>query len=133
MSDEVLVSPFDTAYSAALRFVMELAAWIAGPWAVAELTGNGWAAAPAAIVLVALPAVFNTPGDKKQTGVPTPGPARILTELVLFAVAVAAAWYVAPTWIAAPLTIAAVAAIATGWPRYRWLARGAPAATDRGV
>ena len=133
MSDEVLVSPFDTGSSSALRFVMELVAWIAGPWAAAEVTGSGWAAIPALILLVGLPAAFNTPGDKKQTGIATPGPVRILIEMLLFAVAVAGAWYVWPLWAAVPVTMAAVAAIVTGWPRYRWLAQGAPPVDNDGV
>jgi len=130
MADEALVSPFDTGVSATLRFVMELTAWIAGPWAVAELFGSGWAAVPALIVLVGLPATFNTPGDKNQTGIPTAGPLRIGIEMALFAVAVAGAWYVWPDWAAIPVTMAAVAAIVTGMPRYRWLAQGAPPVSD---
>ncbi len=133
MAEDPVLSPFDTPLSAGLRFVMELAAWVAGPWAAAVATGDGWVALPALIVLVGLPATFNTPGDKKQTGIATPGPIRILIEMLLFAVAVAAAWYLWPTWAAVLVTMAAVAAIVTGWPRYRWLAQGAPAVVGPSV
>ena len=77
------VSPYDTHLSSGTRFLIELAAWVAAPWAAAELWG-GWAAVPTLIVLLALPSLFNTPGDKNQTsGFATPGPIRILIEMVL--------------------------------------------------
>ena len=125
MSDE-LVSPYDTSMSATWRFVMEMLAWIAGPWAFAEVLGSAWFAIPALIVLVALPATFNTPGDKNHTPVATPGPVRIGIEMFLFTVAVVGAWIVWPQWLAILVTVWAAAAIVTGFPRYRWLAAGAP-------
>ena len=105
---------------------MEMVAWVAGPWAAAELAGNGWVAIPALIVLVGLPSVFNTPGDKNATGVAIPGPLRIGLEMFLIAVAVGASWIVWPIWLAILVTVLAVATIVAGRPRYRWLAAGAP-------
>lgn len=119
-------SPFDTAASSASRFGIELVAWVAGPWAAAELTGSGWAAVPALIILLGLPSVFNTPGDKNTTGVATPGPIRIGIEMLLLVVAVGSAWYVWPVWAAVAVTTLGVVLLATGMPRYRWLAAGAP-------
>ena len=133
MVDDVVVSPYDTGASSALRFAMELLAWTLGPWAAVELTGSGWAAIPALLALVALPGAFNTPGDKNQTGIATPGPVRIVIELLLFSVAVAGAWYVWPTWAAILVTVVAVAAIVAGRARYRWLADGAPQVADSGI
>lgn len=121
------MSPYDTAASGALRFVMEIVAWVAGPWAAAELSGSGWMAIPALAVLLALPALFNTPGDKKQIPIRTPGPIRMVIEFFLIAVAVAAAWIVWPEWAGYAVSATALAAIVTGMRRYRWLARGAPA------
>ena len=126
-------SPFDTAASSASRFGIELVAWVAGPWAAAEITGSGWAALPALLILLGLPSVFNTPGDKNTTGVATPGPIRIGIEMFLLVVAVASAWYVWPVWAAVAVTVLGVVLLVTGIPRYRWLASGAPpVAADTG-
>jgi hypothetical protein len=120
-ASERQVSPFDTAASSATRFGIELVAWVAGPWAAAEITGTSWAAIPALIVLVGLPSVFNTPGDKNFTGVPTAGAARLGIELLLLAVAVGSSWVVWPAWAAVLVSILGVAMVTSGLPRYRWL------------
>ena len=119
-------SPYDTVASSGLRFAVEIIAWVAGPWAVADLTEQGWTAIPALVFLLALPAVFNTPGDKKQTGVPTPGPIRIGIELFLTAVAIAGAWIVWPAWAAVLVSVVALASWIAGRRRVQWLAAGAP-------
>jgi hypothetical protein len=119
------VSPFDTFASSGTRFVIEVVAWIAGPWAAADMLGSRWWALPTAVVLVALPALLNTPGDKKITGIPTPGPIRILIEMLLLLSAVAGAWIVWTPWAAIAVTLVGVALLATGLERYRWLAAGA--------
>jgi len=119
------VSPYDTHASSGLRFLVEIVAWVAGPWAVADLTGSGWAAAPALAVLFGLPALFNTPGDKASTLVPTPGPLRILIEFVLLAAAIAGAWLVWPAWAAIAVSLVGVLMVFAGVRRYRWLAQGA--------
>lgn len=120
------MGPHDTYWSAGLRFVVELLAWVAGPWATAELAGSGWAAAPAALVLLALPSLFSTPGDKQQVLVATPGPIRLLIEIVLYAAAVGGAWIAWPAWLAVATTAIVAAAAVAGIPRARWLLRGAP-------
>lgn len=119
-------SPYDTQASAATRFAIELVAWIAGPWAVADGLGSGWAAVPALLVLLGLPSVFNTPGDKHVAGIATPGPIRIGIEMFLLTVAVGGAWTVWPPWAAVAVTALGIAMLVTGLPRYRWLAAGAP-------
>jgi hypothetical protein len=120
-------SPYDTAASASTRFAIELVAWVAGPWAAADTVGFWWAAIPALLVLVGLPAVFNTPGDKHTDGIATPGPIRIGIEMFLLVVAVGSAWIVWPPWAAVAVAILATVMLLTGLPRYRWLAAGAPA------
>ncbi|MBT8212851.1 MAG: hypothetical protein KJN71_06870 [Acidimicrobiia bacterium] len=120
------MSPYDTPVSAALRFATEIVAWVAGPWAAADLADNGWVAIPALVLLLALPSVFNARGDKNVTAVAVPGPVRLLIEAVLLAVAVAGAWIVWPVWAAVAATVVVAAAILTGMARYRWLAAGAP-------
>lgn len=119
-------SPYDTPASAGTRFGVELVAWVAGPWATADVIGSWWVALPALVVLVGLPSVFNTPGDKNTTGVATPGPIRIAIEMFLLAVAVGSAWIVWPLWAAVVVTLLGAVMLVTGLPRYRWLAAGAP-------
>jgi len=121
MSTESGLSPFDTAASSALRFAIEIIAWVAGPWAAAEITGSGWAIPVALVVLVGLPAVFNTPGDKKSDGIATPGPIRIVIEMLLLGVAVAGAFTVWPVWVAVLVVLIGLGMVVTGLPRYRWL------------
>ena len=120
-------SPYDTVASSAFRFLIEIVAWVAGPWAFADLTGSNWLAIPALVVLVGLPAVFNAPGDKNTDGVLIPGPLRIVIEMFLATVAIAASAVVWPAWAAVAVALTAAAMLVTGQARYRWLARGAPA------
>ena len=119
-------SPHDTPLSAGLRFVVELITWIAGPWAAAEVTGSAWAAVPALVVLMGLPSIFSTPGDKHTIIVATPGPARLAIEVFLWVVALVSAWVVWPTWAAVVVTLLVVGAAIAGWPRSQWLLDGAP-------
>lgn len=121
------VSPYETAASATTRFLVELTAWVAGPWAAADVTGRAWVAIPAGLLLVGLPAGFNVPGDKNgDPGVAIPGPVRIVIEAVLMVIAVAGAWIVWPAWLAILVTAIAAAMPPSGLARYRWLASGAP-------
>jgi len=87
--------PRDTLLSSALRFLSELIAWVAGPWAVAQW--SPWLVIPVLVVLVGLPSVFSTPNDKRNVVVGTPGPVRVGLELLLYAVALVAPWFVWPT------------------------------------
>ena len=119
-------NPLDTWVSGGLRFLVELIAWVAGPWAAGKLLGV-WAGGIALVVLMVLPAVFSTPGDKQQVIVPTPGPIRFTLELDLGLVAVISAWYAWPTGAAVAATVVVVLAQLTGWRRSRWLLQGAPA------
>ncbi|MFQ5610311.1 MAG: hypothetical protein ACE5F8_08600 [Woeseiaceae bacterium] len=80
MDNERFKHPYDTYLSAGLRFAVELIAWVAGPWAAS--LWSGWLILPTLIVLVAMPSLFSTPGDKRQVVVATPGPIRVVIELV---------------------------------------------------
>ena len=89
-----------------------------------------WLIVPVLIVLVGLPGVFSTPGDKRQIVVPTPGPARIGIEALQYLVAAVAPWYV---WsdVASRISVGIViASVGFGIPRFIWLARGAPARNE---
>jgi hypothetical protein len=115
--------PYDTPLSGGLRFAVEVLAWVAAPWAAAQEAW--WLAVPLLLVLVALPAVFSTPGDKRQVIVATPGPLRVGIELLLHAAAIAGAWLAWPAWAAVLVAIVVAAALITGLPRLLWLLRGA--------
>ncbi len=123
-SQSAFEHPYDTPLSSGLRFLVELIAWVAGPWVAA--TVNFWLFIPVAVVLVGLPAIFSTRGDKRSVVVATPGPLRVVLELGLHAVAIVAAWVVWPAWVAIAATVAVVVALATGIPRTLCLLRGAP-------
>ena len=114
---------FDTPLSGGLRFGVEVVAWVAGPWAVGQV--SAWLILPVAVVLVGLPAVFSTTGDKRQVLVATPGPLRAAIEVLLHVVAVVGAWYAWPVAVAVVATVIVVAALVVGVPRMRWLLRGA--------
>lgn len=116
------LSPHDTPLAAGTRFGIEVIAWIAGPWAVAQLTGSAIAAVVAAVVLVGVPAVFSTPGDKNVVVVPTPGRVRIAIELALVLAALAASAIVWPFWARIPIAVLALAMLVTNGPRMRALA-----------
>ena len=114
-------NPLDTIFSAASRFAIELVAWIAGPWAAADLAGNWLAAIPSVAILVALPGVFSTTGDKRHVVVAVPGRIRFAVEVLLTAIAISSALLVW-TYIGAILiAIVAIVMFVTGAPRARWL------------
>lgn len=125
MNQAAFMHPHDTPLSAGLRFAAELIAWISAPWAVSSLLG--WPAAFALLaVLLALPAVFSTPGDKKTIIVATPGPVRIGIELLLHIVALIAPLMIWPPYAGILAIFIVLAALVVGVPRLVWLARGAP-------
>lgn len=117
--------PHDTPLSSGLRFATELIAWIAGPWAVWSVYGP-IAGIAALIVLVALPAVFSTPGDKNTIIVATPGPTRIGIELFLHVIALIAPLMIWPGYTSVFVMVIVLGSLIVGFPRLIWLARGAP-------
>src|SRR5437762_904364 len=88
----------DSGLAATLRFLTELVAWLATPWALASWSVP--AAVVGVIVLIGLPTVFATPGDKARPVVAVPGPVTIALVLVQLAAAVVAAWFAWPTLVA---------------------------------
>jgi hypothetical protein len=75
----------------------------------------------ALVVLIGLPTVFSTPGDKATVIVPVPGGVTILFVLLHLVAAVVSAWWVWPAWAAVPVTLLAGATLVTERPRWRWL------------
>jgi membrane protein YdbS with pleckstrin-like domain len=107
--------------SGGLRFLTELIAWVAVPWA---LWPHSTALAVGAVVLlIGLPAVLSTPGDRPggSTLVSVPGVVTILLVLMQLAAATAAAWVLWPWWAAASVTVLCVIVTVTEQPRWRWL------------
>ncbi|MFB6898099.1 hypothetical protein [Streptomyces hydrogenans] len=110
--------PDDRAASA-LRFATELVAWVATPWALA---GYSWVLAVLSVmVLVGLPTVFSTPGDKAHVIVAVPGRVTILLVLLQLAAAVLSSWAAWPSWAAVIVTALAAATLVTERRRWTWL------------
>jgi hypothetical protein len=117
--------PHDTPLSSGFRFLSEIIAWVAGPWAASQV--HPLFAAAVLIALIGLPTVFSTRGDKRHMIVDTPGPFRVLIELLQYGVAAFAPWLVWPNLVAAVCTVIVISGLVLGLPRLRWLVRGAPA------
>ena len=122
---EKFKNPYDTPVSSGLRFLMDLAAWIAVPWWAWEASGP-ISGIPTFLILLAIPAVFSTTGDKWQVIVPTPGPIRLVIELGLFAVAVLGASLAWSPYSGVAVSVIAVLALLSGCRRMTWLLKGAP-------
>ena len=113
--------PVDSPVSAAARFAVELAAWVFGTWAASRVSLA--MAIVTVLVLVALPAALNVPGDKKVTGVAVSGRVRLAIEVVLHLAAAITPWLVLPPLGAAIVTGAVLLAGLTQTRRWGWLAR----------
>lgn len=110
----------DPLSASAPRFLVEIIAWIAAPWALAA--HSVWLAVAADVLLIGLPTVFGMPGAKKQKN-PVSIPARpaIALELlqpVAACVAATAAW---PAVVAALVAVASLAACLLQLRRWRWM------------
>lgn len=81
-NDERSVKNNEPILPALVRFFLEVVAWIAIGLAF------GWLFAIIAVLAMAL---FSTPGDKRKVIVPVPGPIRLLLEVGVFLIGVAAA------------------------------------------
>ncbi|HWD81771.1 MAG TPA: hypothetical protein VG497_22905 [Kribbella sp.] len=109
----------DSRLASALRFGTELIAWIGAPWA---LWSHGvWLAIASVVVLIGLPTIFQTPGDKPRVFVPVPGIVTVLLVLLQLVAAVLAAWFAWPTVVAVVVSVLAAACVVTEQPRWRWL------------
>ncbi|WP_331717308.1 hypothetical protein [Yinghuangia sp. ASG 101] len=105
---------------------------MATPWALA---GESVPLAVAAtVVLIGLPTVFSTPGDKHHVPVAVPGVASAAIVILHVAAAVAAAWFAWPRWAAVAVIVLAVITLATERAHLRWLIRqpGRVGADDAG-
>ncbi|MFI9150350.1 hypothetical protein [Streptomyces sp. NPDC053367] len=109
----------DDRTASVLRFATELVAWVATPWALAA---HSWLpAAASVVVLIGLPTLFSTPGDKAHVIVAVPGWGTILLVLLQLAAAVISSWLAWPAWAAVPVTVLAAATVVTERRRWTWL------------
>jgi hypothetical protein len=109
----------DDRTASALRFATELVAWVATPWALAGY--SWWLAVLSVVLLIGLPTVFSTPGDKAKVIVGVPGWATILLVSLQLIAAVVASWLAWPVWAAIPVTLLAAATLVTERERWRRL------------
>ncbi|AUY51869.1 hypothetical protein [Streptomyces sp. CB01881] len=103
----------------ALRFLAELVAWVATPWALAP--HSVVLAVLSVVVLIGLPTVLATPGDKKQVLVAVPGAVTIGLVVLQLAAAVVSSWLAWPAPVAVVVTVLAAACAVTEVPRWRGL------------
>ncbi|WP_229842537.1 hypothetical protein [Streptomyces tanashiensis] len=109
----------DDRTASALRFATELIAWVAAPWALAE---HSWLlAALSVLVLIGLPTLLSTPGDKAHVIVAVPGWVTVLLVLLQLVVAVVGSWSAWPAWAAISVTVLAAATVVTERRRWMWL------------
>jgi hypothetical protein len=109
----------DSRAASGLRFVTELVAWVATPWALASHSIP--LAIASVVVLIGLPTIFQTPGDKARTVVAVPGYVTIAIVLLQLVAAVVASWFAWPKPIAVVVTVLAIACVFTERRRWRWL------------
>ncbi|WP_371481687.1 hypothetical protein [Kitasatospora sp. NBC_00315] len=105
-----------------LRFAVELIAWIATPWALAP--HSVLLAVLSVVVLIGLPTLFSTPGDKQQVLVPVPGAVTVALVLLQLAAAVISSWVAWPAPAAILVAVLAVACAVAELPRWRGLLAG---------
>ncbi|MGD1218580.1 hypothetical protein AB9Q10_09085 [Streptomyces krungchingensis] len=109
----------DDRTASVLRFATEIVAWVATPWALADYS---WLLAVlSVVVLIGLPTVFSTPGDKANVIVAVSGPVTIVLVLLQLAAAVVSSWVAWPLWAALVVSAMAAATLLTERPRWRWL------------
>ncbi len=104
----------DNPVAAVLRFNAEVATWLAIQYVW------GWGAVIVAILTLA---VLNARGDKQVGGILVPGAFRIMLELGVMAVGVAAAAMAVGPWAGIALGLIVVLQAIAGRRRYRWLLR----------
>jgi hypothetical protein len=99
--------------------VSEGVAWVATPWALAD--HSPVLAGIAVLLLIGLPAVFATPGDKVTVPVPVPGAVTVGLAVVQLLAAVVAAWAAWPVPVALLVWLLVAVTVYAEVPRWRRL------------
>ncbi|WP_369184825.1 hypothetical protein [Streptomyces sp. Y1] len=106
-------------YATGLRAGLELVGWIGLP--IALWPHSVPLAIGVDVLLIGVPALLQTPGDKPGTIIAVPGWVTVLMVLAQLAGAVCAAWLLFPAWAAVPVGLLALACCGTELPRWRRL------------
>jgi hypothetical protein len=110
----------DPPTAAGMRFLVEIIAWIAAPWALARTSVV--LAVIAAVVLIGLPTVFGARDDKRTPPVVAVPPfASIGLELLQVVAAVVFSFVAWPVWAGIVVIVVTVIACALQLPRWRLL------------
>ncbi|MFE7024832.1 hypothetical protein [Streptomyces griseus] len=114
-----------------LRFAVEMTAWVGTPWALWSYSVP--LAIGAVLLLIGLPALFGTPGDRPGGDPPVavPGIVTVLLVVVQLVAAAASAWALWGTWIAASVTVLCLVVPVTELPRWRALLRTSRGPVER--
>lgn len=115
------ISPNRPGPASALRFATELVAWVATPWALADVSPV--LSVASVVILIGLPTVFATPGDKPRVMVASPGYVTVALVVLQIVAAVTSAWLAWPPAVAVAVCVLAAASVVTEVPRWRWLLR----------
>lgn len=110
--------------SGGLRFLSELVAWVATPWALWSFSIP--LAILSVVLLIAPSAIFSTPGDRPGGDAPVsvPGAVTIALVLVQLVAATVSAWVVWPTPVAVAVTVLCLVVVVTEQPRWRSMTGG---------
>ena len=103
------------------RVVAELVAMTATPWALWQHSIP--LAVASVAVLIGLPAVFGTQGDRPGGDAPiaVPGIVTIAVVLLHLTAATVASWFIWPWWLATAITALCIVVIGTEQTRWRAL------------
>jgi hypothetical protein len=107
------------------RFLAELIAMTATPWALWDYSIP--LAIASVVILIGLPAIFSTPGDRPggDGHIAVPGVVTILIVLIHLTAATVAAWMIWPWWLATAVTALCIVVIFTEQTRWSALTRPA--------
>ncbi|GAA4633204.1 hypothetical protein GCM10023196_069870 [Actinoallomurus vinaceus] len=105
--------------ASALRFATEIVAWVATPWALAG--HSVLLAVVADVILIGLPTILATPGDKATVIIPVPGYVTVAMVVLQLAAAAISSFAVWPLPVAVGVWALALATLVTELPRWRRL------------
>ena len=105
------------------RFLTELVAWVATPWAFVTQGHSVALAVLSVIVLIGLPSLFGTPAEKPKAVVPIPGSGTVALVAVQLFAALVSPWLAWPLPVAIVTSALVLVTVFTEQPRWRWLFR----------